>query len=281
MNKKLVVGNWKMNLTVPESTVLVEKLKREVAREKHVDVVICPSYLDIYPASKELAGSTIALGAQDLFYEEEGAYTGEVSPVALAHFVKFVIVGHSERRAHFGETDKVVAKKAAAAVAHDIIPIICVGETLHEKGDGLSKVVVLSQLETALSHLTAAEIAEAVIAYEPVWAIGTGHICKPEDAEKMATNIRTLVKALYGEKAANEVRVIYGGSVTDENTAQFAKLSEVNGVLVGGASLDHSKFSQIVKAFDSAKVEKVHIAEKTVKPSVASIVKPDKKVKKK
>lgn len=266
MNKKLVVGNWKMNLTVPESTVLVEKLKRELAKEKHVDVVICPSYLDIYPASKELAGSNVALGAQDLFYEEEGAFTGAVSPVALSHFVKYAIVGHSERRMHFGETDKVVAKKAAAAVAHDIVPIICVGETLHEKEDGLGKVVVMSQLETALSYLTAAEIAEAVVAYEPIWAIGTGHICKPEDAEKMAMNIRVLVKALYGEKASNEVRVLYGGSVTDENTAQFAKLKAVNGVLVGGASLDHYKFSQIVKAFDSAKVEKVHIPEKKTKP---------------
>jgi len=260
MNKKMVVGNWKMNLTVPESTVLIEKLKKVLAREKHVDVVICPGYLDIYPASKELAESNIALGAQDVFYEEEGAYTGEVSPVALSHFVKYAIVGHSERRKHFGETDKVVAKKAEAAVAHDIIPIICVGETLHEKEDGLGKVVVMSQLETALSHLTAGEIAEVVVAYEPIWAIGTGHICKPAEAEKMAGYIRVLVKALYGEKAAEGLRVLYGGSVTDENTADFAKLTKVDGVLVGGASLDHAKFSQIVKAFDSVGVKKITIS---------------------
>jgi len=259
MNKKLVIGNWKMNLTVPESTVLVEKLKRELAREKHVDVVICPGFLDIYPASKELAESNVALGAQDLFYEEEGAYTGAVSPVALSHFVKYAIVGHSERRRHFGETDKIVAKKAAAAVAHDIIPIICVGESLHEKEDGLGKVVVMSQLETALSHLTAAEIADVVVAYEPIWAIGTGHTCEPEHAETMAKNIRILVKALYGTKAAEGVRVLYGGSVTDENTADFTKLVAVDGVLVGGASLDHSKFAQIVKAFDSAGVKKITI----------------------
>lgn len=250
MNKKLVVGNWKMNLTVPESTVLIEKLKKEVAKLKHVDVAVCPSFLDIYPASKELAGSNLLLGAQDVFYEEEGAYTGAVSPVALSHFVKYVIVGHSERRAHFGETDKVVAKKAAAAVAHDLIPVICVGETLHEKNDGLSKVVVMSQLETALSHLTAGEIAEAVVAYEPVWAIGTGHICKPADAEKMAANIRALVKALYGEKASESLRVLYGGSVTDENAVDFAKLKLIDGVLVGGASLDHEKFAKIAGAFN-------------------------------
>lgn len=257
MNKKLVIGNWKMNLTVPESTVLIEKLKKEVAKFKNVEVVICPSYLDIYPASKELAGGNIAVGAQDVFYEEEGAYTGEVSPVALSHFVKYAIVGHSERRRHFDETDKMVAKKAAAAVAHDIIPIICVGETLHEKEDGLGKVVVMSQLETALSQLTASEIAETVVAYEPVWAIGTGHICKPADAEKMAKNIRALIKALYGEKAATEVQVLYGGSVTDKNAAEFASLKLIDGVLVGGASLDHEKFSQIVYAFDAIPVKKV------------------------
>jgi triosephosphate isomerase len=250
MNKKLVVGNWKMNLTVPESTVLIEKLKKEVAKVKNAEVVICPGFLDIYPASKEIAGSNLGLGAQDVFYEESGAYTGEVSPVALSHFVKYAIVGHSERRRHFGETDKIVAKKAAAAVAHDIIPIICVGETLHEKEDGLGKVVVMSQLETAVSHLTAGEIAEAVIAYEPVWAIGTGHICKSVDAEKMASNIRALIKALYGESSSEKVRVLYGGSVTEKNADDFAKLKAVDGVLVGGASLDHGAFSKIVKAFD-------------------------------
>jgi triosephosphate isomerase len=252
MNKKLVVGNWKMNLTVPESTVLIEKLKKEISKVKHAEVVICPGYLDIYPASKEVAESNVVLGAQDVFYEEAGAYTGEVSPVALVHFVKYVIVGHSERRRHFNETDKMVAKKAAAAVAHDIIPIICVGETLHEKEDGLSKVVVMSQLETALSQLTAAEVAEAVVAYEPVWAIGTGHVCNPTDAEKMSENIRVLVKALYGEKAASDIRVLYGGSITDENAATFAKLVQTDGVLVGGASLDHRKFSSIAKTFDVA-----------------------------
>lgn len=263
MNKKLVVGNWKMHLTVPESTVLIERLKKELSKIKNTEVVVCPGFLDIYPASKEIAGSVLGLGAQDVFYEEEGAYTGEVSPVALSHLAKYVIVGHSERRAHFYETDKIVAKKAAAAVAHDIIPVICVGETLHEKSDGLSKVVVMSQLETALSHLTANEIAEIVVAYEPVWAIGTGDICKPEDAGKMANNIRALVKALYGEKAASGIRVLYGGSINDENVAGFAKLAAIDGVLVGGASLDHKKFSKIAKAFDSAPKK---VAVKTKKP---------------
>jgi triosephosphate isomerase len=253
MNKKLIVGNWKMNLTVPESTVLIEKLKKDLVNLKGVDVVICPSYLDLYPASKELADSNIVLGAQDVFFEEEGAFTGEVSPVALSHFVKYVIVGHSERRMHFSDTDKIVAKKAAAAYAHDLIPIICVGETLHEREDGLSKVVVMNQLETAISHLTAEEITEIAIAYEPVWAIGTGQICKPADAENMASNIRALIKALYGEKAAEGVRVLYGGSVTEKNAMEFTKLKRVDGVLVGGASLDHVKFTKIAKAFETKK----------------------------
>ncbi len=253
MNKKLVVGNWKMNLTVPESTVLIEKLKKELEKLKGVETVICPSYLDIYPASKQLAESNVTLGAQDVFYEEEGAFTGEVSPVALSRFVKYVILGHSERRMHFGDTDRVVAKKVEAAVAHDLSPIICVGETLHEKEDGLGKVVVMSQLETALSHLTAVEIAEAAVAYEPVWAIGTGHVCKPAEAEAMAANIRALINALYGKEASEGVRVLYGGSITDENAADFAKLKQVDGVLVGGASLDHAKFTKIAKTFESKK----------------------------
>jgi triosephosphate isomerase len=171
----------------------------------------------------------------------------------LSRFAKYVIVGHSERRLYFNETDKIVAKKAEAAVAHNITPIICVGETLHENEDGLSKVVVMNQVETALSHLTASEVAEAIIAYEPVWAIGTGRICKPATAEKMAKDIRGLVKAIYGEKSASGLRILYGGSVSDENVSQFAGLKNVDGVLVGGASLDHKKFSVIVKEFEKTK----------------------------
>ncbi len=254
MNKKLVVGNWKMNLTVPESTVLIEKLKKELSKVKNAEVVVCPSYLDIYAASKELASGDISIGAQNLHHEGMGPYTGEISALQLANFVKYVIVGHSERRALFGETDKQIAKKAAAAVASNIRPIICVGETYHEKGDGLSKVVVLSQLETALSGLTAEEIAESVVAYEPVWAIGTGMTCENGDIEKMAKDFRGLVKALYGERAASGVRILYGGSVNEGNAEKIAAAKELDGVLVGGASLDHKKFSTIVKAFDKKNV---------------------------
>jgi triosephosphate isomerase (TIM) len=259
MNKKLVVGNWKMNLTVFESTILIEKLKKELKGIKSTEVVVCPTFLDIYAASKELTAGDISVGAQNLFFEEAGAYTGEISAVQLQNFAKYVIIGHSERRANFGETDKMVAKKAAIAYAHSIIPIICVGETYHEKGDGLSKVVVMSQLETALSHLTASEVAETVVAYEPVWAISTsgGIACKPGDATAMAKNIRALVSALYGKEASEKVRVLFGGSVNPDNAEDYSKAEGIDGVLVGAASLDHEKFSAVAKIFDKKAVSKV------------------------
>ncbi len=250
MARKLVVGNWKMNLTVPESTILIEKLRKNLAKVDNVEIVVCPTFLDIYAASKELSGENIAVGAQNVYYEEEGPYTGEVAASQLKNFVKYVLVGHSERRALFGENDKLVAKKAVAAYSYRITPIICVGETFHEKGDGLSKVVVMSQLEAALSQLTAGEVAEVVVAYEPVWAIGTGLTCEPTEIAAMAKNIRGLVSALYGKKAAEGLRVLYGGSVNDENVGAIAKVAGVDGVLVGGASLNFDKFSSIVKAFD-------------------------------
>lgn len=249
--KKMVVGNWKLHNSVLESTVLIEKLKKELAKTKKTEIVICPSFIDIYPASKQLENTNLTLGAQNMFFEVEGAYTGEVSPHALSHFVKYVIVGHSERRRYFSETDKMVARKAEAAFANDLIPIICVGETLHENRDGLSKVVVMNQVEAALSHLTSEEVAQAVIAYEPVWAIGTGETCKPEDAAKMITNIRNLVKAIYGEKSAESLRILYGGSVNSETIAPFAKTDKIDGYLVGSASVDHKDFSEIVKIVES------------------------------
>ena len=252
MKKKIVIGNWKMNLTVPESTILVEKLIKSLARVSNTEMVICPIFLDIYSASKELRGTNILLGAQNLFFVDEGAYTGEISPVQLANFVKYCIIGHSERRINFGENDKMVANKVASAVAHGITPIICIGDTLHEKRDGLSKVVVMSQLETALSYLTESEVSDIIIAYEPVWAISTsgGMVCEPVDAEKMAKDIRSLVSALYGKKAATDVRVLYGGSVKDSNAEGYAKIKNMDGALVGAASLDYNNFTKIVIAYD-------------------------------
>jgi triosephosphate isomerase len=257
MNRKLVVANWKLHFTVPESTIVLGKMKKTLADIKNTDVVVCPSFVDLYPASAELQGSTINLGAQNVYFKDEGAYTGEVSAVALAHFVNYVIIGHSERRLLFDESDKVISLKAEVAVAHDITPILCVGETLHEKEDGLSKIVVVNQVEAALSRLTANEVASAVIAYEPVWAIGTGRVCSVTDAETVSGYIRNLIKALYGDKAAKSTRILYGGSVNAKNVKPFSKSKKIEGVLVGGASLDEKEFAKIVSIFEASnKVKK-------------------------
>jgi triosephosphate isomerase (TIM) len=249
MRRKIVIANWKMNLSVPESSVLLEKYLHLIKPER-TEVVVCPSFLEIYSAEKVLQGSAIKVGSQDVFYEDAGAYTGEVSPNQLRGFADYAIVGHSERRINFGETDKVVAKKAATAIRHQIIPIVCVGENLHEKMDGLTKLVVTGQVEASLSELTPEEIEKIVIAYEPIWAIGTGHSCEPDVANGVANNIRNLIKVLYGARAADRVHIIYGGSLNSKNTKGFLKETELDGFLVGGASLDYDEFAKIVNEID-------------------------------
>lgn len=246
---KIVIANWKMNLTVPESTVVLEKLVKEVVA-KNSEVVICPSFPDIYSASEVLKDTEIAVGAQNTHYEDSGAFTGEVSAHQLKGFVEYCIVGHSERRHIFGETDKVVAKKAAACFRNKITPIICVGETLHEKMDGLANLAVSGQVEGSLSDLTSEEVAKSIIAYEPVWAIGTGQVCSPVKAAEMIKKIRNLVKVLHGQAAADAVRIVYGGSVSEKNIKSLAAKSEIDGYLVGGASLDPKEFAKIVAEVD-------------------------------
>lgn len=255
--KKTIIGNWKMNLTVPESTILLEKLKKEISANTKLEVAICPSFVDLYSAAELLKSSKISLGAQNVAEEEKGSYTGEVSVLALKGFVKYILTGHSERRNLYGENDKVVAQKAEIVVRHGMTPVICVGETLHEREDKLSKVVVLSQLEGSCKHLTGEEIADSMIAYEPVWAIGTGHVCSVEEAEKMAGDIRGLIKSLYGEKAVESVRVLYGGSVTAKTAKEFQKAKNIDGLLVGGASLNHQEFAAIIRNFDEKKETKI------------------------
>ncbi len=249
---KIVIANWKMNLTVPESTVLLEKIKKDI-NPKDTEVVICPSFMDIYSAEKVLQGTDIKVGAQDVYHEDAGAYTGEVSADQLKGFAEYCIVGHSERRHKFGETDRIVAQKAAACIRHDITPIICIGENLHEKMDGLTKLVVSGQAEASLSEMTADEVAKSVIAYEPVWSIGTGHSCDPKKANEVAGNIRNLIKVLFGNKASEKVRIIYGGSIDEKNIVSFTSEFELDGFLVGGSSLDHKKFAKIVKIVDEGK----------------------------
>lgn len=244
---KLVVANWKMNLSVPRSTVLLEKYLGSI-KPGLTEVVVCPSFLDIYSANKVLSGTDIQVGAQNVYFEDSGPYTGEISPDMLKGFAAYGIVGHSERRSHFGETDKTVARKAAALVRHGITPIVCVGETLHEKMDGLTKLVVAGQTEASLSEMTGEEIAGAVIAYEPVWAIGSGHVCEPKKAAEAVKIIRNLVRVLHGEKVADSLRIIYGGSIDDKNIKGLNAEKEIDGFLVGGSSLDHEVFAAICEA---------------------------------
>jgi triosephosphate isomerase len=252
--QKLVAANWKMNLSVPESTVLLEKYLNSI-KPGITEVVVCPSFLDIYSASKVLVGADIKVGAQDVFYEDAGAYTGEISADMLKGFADYCIVGHSERRAHFGEGDKIVAKKAAALVKHGVTPIVCVGENLHENMDGLTKLVVAGQTEASLADLTSEEVAGIVVSYEPVWAIGTGHVCEPAKANEVAKNIRNLIKVLHGEKAANGVRILYGGSVDGDSVKGFVNQSEIDGFLVGGASLKADEFAKIVDVVEGKDVK--------------------------
>lgn len=259
---KIVVANWKMNLTVPESTVLLEKYLKNI-KPKETEIVICPSFMDIYSAEKVLKGSGIKVGAQDVYYEDAGAYTGEVSADQLRGFADYCIVGHSERRHKFGETDRVVAHKAAACVRHNITPIVCVGENLHEKMDGLTKLVVSGQAEASLSEMTSEEVGKCVIAYEPVWSIGTGHVCDPKKANDVASDIRNLIKQLFGAKAASDVRIIYGGSIDEKSVDGFLNQPELDGFLIGGASLDAKKFTKIVKKVDEKK--KIIVKKPTVK----------------
>lgn len=257
--QKIVVGNWKMNLTVPESTITLEKLEKEI-QPKKVEVVICPSFTDIYPAQKALLGTSIEVGAQDVFYEDSGSFTGEVSATQLKGMAKYAIVGHSERRKNFGESDKSVAKKAAACVRNEIVPIICVGETLHEKMEGLTKLVVSGQTEASLAELTGPEVEDIVIAYEPVWAIGSGHVDTPLEAKKVIENIRNLIKVLHGTKAAESVRIVYGGSIDSKTLKGFLSL-DLDGYLIGHDSLNHEDFAKVVRMVEDS----IAASQKTLK----------------
>ena len=246
--RKIVIGNWKMNLTVPESTVLAERLKKEIVFFENTDVVVCPSSISIYPVSGILKDSSIKLGAQNLFYEEKGNFTGEISPMQLRGFIDYAIIGHSERRIFLGEEDKDVARKVKAAVTFDITPVICVGETLQERGDGIGKVVATSQLEAALSLLTAKEVSDVIIAYEPVWSISpSDRVCKPKDATYIIEALINLAGTLYGKETVSKMRFIYGGSTDEKNAKEFLKEKDIEGFLVGGASLEHDKFLKIIQ----------------------------------
>ncbi|HLI53997.1 MAG TPA: triose-phosphate isomerase [Acidimicrobiales bacterium] len=249
--KPLVSGNWKMNLTHLEAINVVQKLNYALdpSDPAHVDVSIHPPFTALRSVQTVLDADDMpmALGAQDVYWEASGAYTGEISAQMLAKLnVSYVIVGHSERRQLFGETDEAVARKAAAVFAAGMTPIVCVGETLAEREDGRTSERVLGQLRAALGPLDAAQAGRLVVAYEPVWAIGTGRNASPEDAEEVCGAIRSTVGSERGAGPADSLRVQYGGSVKADNIAGFMSQPDIDGALVGGASLDPVEFARIV-----------------------------------
>ena len=250
MRKTLIVGNWKMHLTTHESSLLVHRLNERIAIHNDVEVVLAPSLLSLQPLSLEIDRRKFRLAAQNAFYKDEGAYTGEVSFTMLRDIVHYAIVGHSERRIHFHETLEVVRDKVQASVRNKIVPILCIGETEQERKAGETRQVLHDQLTTALSNLTSEDIEEIVVAYEPVWAISTfnGILAKPHEVQDALNLIRHEISELYGERAAKGVRVLYGGSVDEHIVRGYLELDGCDGALVGGASLNYHQFSAIVES---------------------------------
>lgn len=244
----MIAGNWKEHLTVGQASIFLHRLEESVRTHQNVEVVLIPNILTLQPLSVQLDRRKFRLGAQDGFYEDAGAYTGEVSMAMLRDLVHYVLVGHSERRHIFLETDNVASKKVQAAVRNGIMPILCVGETLQERLAGETNQVLHNQITAGLMHLTAREAGASVIAYEPVWAIGTGEFAKPDQVAKAIDYMRKQVEHLFGPRAAQNIRILYGGSVDDHNASSYLSLDGCDGALVGGASLNYHKFSAIVEA---------------------------------
>lgn len=244
--KKIIAGNWKMNMTPSEAVALVNTLKPLVANEA-VDVVFCVPAIDIIPVVEAAKGSNIQVGAENMYFEEKGAYTGEISPAMLTDAgVKYVVLGHSERREYFAETDATVNKKVLKAFEHGITPIICCGETLTQREQGVTMDFIRQQVKIAFQGVTADQAKTAVIAYEPIWAIGTGKTATKEDANNSIKAIRNKIAKNYGQKVANSVIIQYGGSVKSTNAKELFEMSDIDGGLVGGASLKAEEFSKIV-----------------------------------
>ncbi len=245
MRVPLIAGNWKMNTTLSEATELVSRILRELDEIGNVDKVLCPPFVSLAAIGELIKGSSIKLGAQSLYFEEKGAYTGEISSLMLAELCEFVIIGHSERRQYFSETGEIVNKKVVAALKSGLKPILCVGEKLEENEAGRTEEVVTEQLKSSLAGIN--NITGLTIAYEPVWAIGTGKAATGEQANETIGLIRCTISKLYGEKITQDLRILYGGSVTADNATEFIQQPEIDGALVGGASLKADQFLSIVR----------------------------------
>ncbi len=245
MRKKIIAGNWKMNKTPKEAAALVNVLKAKVDTDK-VDVVFCVPSVDLVTVSELIKGTNIKLGAQNVYFEESGAYTGEVSPSMLTEIgVTYVIIGHSERRAYFFESDEIVNKKARKCLEHQLIPIVCVGESLEQREQGITMDLVRLQTKIAFKDISADDAKKIIIAYEPIWAIGTGKTATSQQAQEVCAGIRQVMQEIYDEATAMEIRIQYGGSVTADNAAELFGMPDIDGGLVGGASLKE-QFADLV-----------------------------------
>jgi triosephosphate isomerase len=256
MRKTIIAGNWKMYKTISEAIELSNGLTRELFEldYNNIEVVLCPPFTCLSEVSEVLAESEIQLGAQDVYWQDEGAFTGEVSPKMLKDAgAKFVIIGHSERRQFFGETNETVNKKIKAALKNGLTPIVCVGETLQEREKELTFKVLTEQVNNSLKDFTQEEALKLVIAYEPVWAIGTGKTATPLQAQEVHKYIRDLLKKMYNEDTAQSIRIQYGGSVKPENITELMQQPDVDGGLVGGASLVVATFAALVKKAQEVK----------------------------
>lgn len=248
MRTPIMAGNWKMHKTIAEAVQLARGIREAVANVAGVEVVLCPPFTALAAVQDVVANSKIGVGAQTMYWEEQGAFTGEVSPLMLEGLCSYVILGHSERRQFFGETDEGVNKKIKAALAHKLIPIVCVGEDLAQNEAGETVSFVGGQVKAAFAGLSAEDAVKAVVAYEPIWAIGTGKTANPEDANRIiAQSVRVPLAQMYGEAVAQQVRVQYGGSVKPENVKDFMAQPDIDGALVGGACLKVDSFAAIVK----------------------------------
>lgn len=246
MRTPIIAGNWKMNMTPAEAERLVVELI-PLVKDAACEVVVCPPYVDLALVGKLLVGTNIKLGAQNIHWAPKGAFTGEISAdMLLAMGVSHAIVGHSERRQYFGETDETVNKRAKAALEANITPIICVGETLEQREGGVTDTIVSKQTIAALAGFTAEEVVRSVIAYEPIWAIGTGKTATNDDANNTIKVIRDAIAGVYGQKVADEVRIQYGGSMNAKNASDLMAMPEIDGGLIGGASLKSEDFSKVV-----------------------------------
>ncbi len=248
MRKVLIAGNWKMNKASAEAEELAEGIREKAGNMTRIDIVICPPFPALSIVYEKIKGSHIKLGAQNLFWEREGAYTGEVSALMLRESgCRYVIIGHSERRIHFGETDEMVNRKVKTALEWNLVPVVCVGEKLEERERNEMEDVVRKQIKEGLSGLDAQEISKIVIAYEPIWAIGTGKTATPAQANEMHLFIRKLIGEDFQKEISSQMRILYGGSVKPDNISELIAEEHIDGALVGGASLDDNSFVEIVE----------------------------------